>query len=89
MDVRLPPLKIKTMIEANPLKTRILVPRLAVLKIDAPAPRCQANAYSMSQAACTEFDDQSKQMLALSSMLRAIARRGLAVHASYDGLTNI
>ena len=31
MDMRIPPLKIKIMLESNPLKSRILVQRLAVL----------------------------------------------------------
>ena len=33
MDMRIPPLKSKIMLEANPLKSRILVQRLAVTRI--------------------------------------------------------
>ena len=31
MDMRIPPLKLKIMLESNPLKSRILVQRLAVM----------------------------------------------------------
>ena len=32
MDMRIPPLKLKILLESNPLKSRILVERLAVLQ---------------------------------------------------------
>ena len=32
MDIRIPPLKTKIMLESNPLKSRILVRRLAVVQ---------------------------------------------------------
>ena len=41
MDVRIPPLKVKTLLESNPVKSRILVGGLAVGLI--PEARLQTN----------------------------------------------
>ena len=48
MDMIIPPLKLKIMLESNPLKSRILVRRLAVLR-HAPVARTPAHV----RCACT------------------------------------
>ena len=49
MDMRIPPLKIKIMLESNPLKSRILVRRLAVSK------QGQTSSRHLAESECPEW----------------------------------
>ena len=50
MDMRIPGLKIKIMLESNPLKSRIIVPRLAVATARFPDLECAQGARSLHQS---------------------------------------